>query len=409
MPARGPASEFRRGRNRLAAIIVIGHAVKHIYTSGLQALLLPEIKIGMGLGGAQFGALLSARQVVAWGTTMFSGYLGDRFANRAPLILGLSLGLMGVGFYLAGHAPDYWTVLAAMMLAGLGPSMYHPSAIGELVRRFPDRHAFAISLHGTGGISGEVLGPLAVAGLLTWLTYRGVLQISLLPALIAGLLIWAIMRSLPRNEVQGTAAREYFSSLIELLKNPVLIFLVALTALRSMSDSAVAGFLPVFLREDLNFSELKVALYISLAHVAGLAAQPAMGYTSDRLGHKLVLVPGMAAVAILSLALAYVDKGALLAAIVIAKGAFTFSLHHIFIAAAIHTSRGHLQSTVVALIYGSGFLGIFSPYLAGLIVDKYSTQSAFLYAGSIALLATVALTALKLPRTTAQIRADPER
>ena len=399
------APDIRRGRNRLAATVVAGHAVKHVYNAGLSSLLLPEIKIGMSLSGAQFGLLVTARQVTSWGTTMGAGYLGDRFSSRAPIMLGFSLGLIGVAFYLAGQAPNYVAMLGAMLLAGFGPALFHPPAIGELSRRFPDRRGLMVSLHGTGGIAGEVMGPLVVAGLLTLMSWRGVLQISLLPALLAGLVIWATMRTVPGRGVEATSVRDYFLSLLTLLRDPAMLLLVVLTALRSVSDTAVSGFLPVYLREDLEFSEVRVASYLSLSHIVGLGTQPAMGFLSDKFGRKAVLVPGMAAVALLSYGLSASETGALLAIIVIAKGAFTFSLHHIFIAAALDAARGHIQSTVVALIYGAGFLGTFSPYLAGLIVDEFDTRAAFLYGGSVALLATLVLLPLRLPRTGQQVEA----
>ena len=41
--------EIKKGRNQLAAVIVIGHALKHVYMGGFQAVILPEIKIGLSL------------------------------------------------------------------------------------------------------------------------------------------------------------------------------------------------------------------------------------------------------------------------------------------------------------------------------------------------------------------------
>jgi MFS family permease len=386
------APDIRRGRNRLAATVVIGHAVKHVYMSGLESLLMPAIKKGLGLSAAQFGALVSSRQATSWTTTMGAGYLGDRFSGRAPLILGISLGLLGVSFLLAGRAPSYWLMFLAMLFVGVGPSLYHPSAIGELSKRFPERRGFAISLHGTGGIAGAVLGPLVVAGLLTFMMWRDVLQVSLFPALVAGLLIWAVMRSVPKTPSAVASQRDYFTSILGLLNNRVLLVLVLATGLRSMGESAVHGFLPVYLREPpLEFSEVRVALYLSMSQVAGLGAQPVMGYLSDRLGSKAVLIPGTAAIALLSIALSVAAPGAQLVMVILAMGAFRFSVHHIFIAAAIDAARGQVQSTVVYLIYGAGFIGTISPNIAGLISDKYGIPSAFVYGGGVALLATLVL------------------
>ena len=86
MKAARIAPNLKRRRDRLAATVVIGHAVKHIYNSGLHSLLLREIKIGLGLNATQYGALFTARQATSWGTTMGAGYLGDRFSSKAPLL-----------------------------------------------------------------------------------------------------------------------------------------------------------------------------------------------------------------------------------------------------------------------------------------------------------------------------------
>ena len=115
-------------------------------------------------------------------------------------MLFISLALMGVSYFLLGVAPSFWWVLGAMLLVGIGPSLYHPPAIASLSRKFPDRRGFAISLHGTGGSIGEMLGPVVV-GLLTTETFKigslititylvafewhEVLRISVLPALFS--------------------------------------------------------------------------------------------------------------------------------------------------------------------------------------------------------------------------------
>ena len=158
-----------RGRNKVAATIVTAHAVKHIYNSGQSALIMPEIKLGLGLNRAQFGSLATANAIAWWSATMVAGYLGDRFSNRAGLMLAISMSLIGVSVFAAGFAPNYPTMLVAMFLVGIGPSMFHPPAIGELSRRFPDRRGFAVSLHGMAANVGEVLGAPTVAAFLTFM------------------------------------------------------------------------------------------------------------------------------------------------------------------------------------------------------------------------------------------------
>ena len=397
------SEEVLRGRNKLAATVILGHAIKHIYNTGLQAILLPEIKIGLGLTATQLGTLAFSRQATGWVSTIGAGYLGDRFANRASLMLGISLALMGLSYFLAGSASTYWLMFLAMLVVGIGPSLYHPPAIGALSRRFPDKRGFAISLHGTGGSVGQVLGPLVTAGALTFLMWRDVLRLSMFPAILAALLIWAMMRSVPGRAPASSSSGSYFSSLLGLLKKRAILLLVLVTALRSMGQSSVHVFLPVYLREDLEFSVAKVAIYLALAEVVGIGAQPAMGYFSDKFGRKPVLVPAMAVLGLLFLALAGAGSELQLLLTVLAMGAFLYSLHTIFIAAAMDIAGGEIQSTVVSLIYGASFLGTVSPVIAGVIADRYGIPSAFLYGGGVMLVATLILALMRLPKTATQI------
>ena len=397
------SEEVRRGRNKLATTVILGHAIKHIYNSGLQAILLPEIKLGLGLTATQLGTLAFSRQATGWVSTIGAGYLGDRFANRASLMLGTSLMLMGVSYFLAGSVSSYGLMFLAMLVVGIGPSLYHPPAIGALSRRFPDKRGFAISLHGTGGSVGQVLGPLITAGALTFLMWRDVLRLSMFPAILAALLIWAMMRSVPGRAPASSSSGSYFSSLLMLLKKRAILLLVAVTALRSMGQSSVQVFLPVYLREDFEFSIAKVAVYLALAEVVGIGAQPAMGFFSDKFGRKPVLVPAMAVLGLLFMALAGAGAGLQLLLTVLAMGAFLYSLHTIFIAAAMDIAGGEIQSTVVSLIYGASFLGTVSPVIAGVIADRYGISSAFLYGGAVMLVATLILALMRLPKTATQM------
>ena len=399
--------EIRRGRNQLAATVVLGHAVKHIYNSGLNSVIMAAIKDDMGLTGAQFGLLSTSQRMTSGATTMLAGYLGDRFANRSGLMLLISLSVMGISFYLLGSAPNYSLLLAIMLLVGIGPSLYHSPAIASLSRKFPDRRGFAISLHGTGGSVGEVVGPVLVGGLIsgTYLVafeWSDVLHISVGPALFFAALIYLMMRNIPTAATDIESASAYFNSLKSLLRRPAMISLVGVTALRSTGQSAVMAFLPVYLNEELGYEFVVIGLFMSGAQVTGIVVQPIMGYLSDRFGRKIVLVPCTAIMGLLIATLKFADPGVFLILTVLAMGAFLYSLHTIYIASAMDVAEGQAQSTVVSLIYGASFLGAFSPWIAGVIVDRTETSNAFIYGGVMVIIGAIILAFTKLPQTVNQ-------
>ena len=405
------SADVRRGRNRLAATVILGHAVKHIYNSGLQSVILATMKQDLGLNATSFGLLSTSQRVTSGVTTMVAGYLGDRFANRSGLMLMVSLGVMGASFFLLGRAGDYWLILAAMLLVGIGPSLYHSPAIASLSRKFPDKRGFAISLHGTGGSAGEVVGPVLAGALiggtlLIELGWRDVLTLSLFPALFFAVVIYLMMRNIPTADAGASSLSDYFSALGALLRRPAMISLVCVTALRSVGQSAVMAFLPVYLLEDLSYSELAVGFFMSGAQIAGIFAQPVMGYMSDNFGRKIVLVPCTAALGLLIIALRFAPQGAPLIMTVLAMGAFLYSLHTIYIAGAMDVARGQAQSTVVSLIYGASFLGAFSPWVAGRIVDLTQTSNAFIFGGAMVMLGVALLSITRLPKTANQLGAE---
>jgi FSR family fosmidomycin resistance protein-like MFS transporter len=370
-----------RSRVRFATVIVAGHALKHTLTSGLAAALIPEIKAGLSLSDTQVGSLGTVQQFTGWGATMGSGYLGDRFTQKTGLMLAISLGFTSTALLVLGLSPSYPVLLVGMLLMGLGPSMFHPPAVGALSRRFADRRAFVISLHGMGGSLGEVSGPLAGAGLLAIFYWRDVLKIEFLPGILAAFFMWRLLNnSESASSLPQVSFKEYAASFLKLLRRRALLMVFLVTAFRGVGQSVTSIFLPVYLRDDLGYSAALVGLYISLGQLAGVGSQPLMGILSDRIGHKLVILPALAMFAIL-LAIIPVAEGKLqLALVILAMGTFVFSMQSILTSAAIEIAGEEIQSTVVSLIYASTFVGSLSPTIAGVLADAYGREVVFVFA-----------------------------
>ena len=105
-------------------------------------------------------------------------------------------------------------------------------------------------------------------------------------------------------------------------------------------------------------------------------------------------------------ALKFADSEALLILTILAMGAFLYSLHTIYIASAMDVAQGQAQSTVVSLIYGASFLGAFSPWVAGVIVDRTEISNAFIYGGAMVIIGAFILALTNLPRTVNQENSD---
>jgi predicted MFS family arabinose efflux permease len=219
-----------------------------------------------------------------------------------------------------------------------------------------------------------------------------------LPALIGAFLMWRLLRKEQSHDHHGPATfRAYLGSFGKLLAQRALLLVCLVTALRSVGQASTATFLPVYLREDLEFSAGLVALYISLAQVVGIGSQPVMGHLSDRLGHKRVLVPALTIFALTFLLIPLAEGKIQLALVVLLLGAFLFSLQAILISAAAELVPEDMQSTAVSLIFASSFLGALAPTIAGVLADSYGLETTFLFSAVLVGLSAIVLAGTKLP------------
>ena len=369
---------------RMLSVLSAGHAIKHLFNMGFFV-LLPEIKTGLGLTNAGVGTLATFRNVAGGVTNLPAGFLADRYSGRFVSILVVTIVMIGVFHFALGHVGAFWQAIAAATMATVFITAWHPAAIGALSRVFGARRGFAIALHGTGGSIGEAVSPILVGSLLVVMSWRGVLQVSLAPALLMAILIWLLLRSTTVVS-RPVTAREYFSSFGGLFRNGKLLLVLLITGGYGASQSAVLTFLPVYIREDLGHSTIVLGLYLSLTQVFGIGSQPVMGYLSDRLGRQAVIVPSILGMGLTFLGLYLVPSGVPFILMLALMGVFIFSLMAMLLAAASDLVSEELQGTSVSLIYGTFFLfaGI-SPIVAGLIADAIGMRPVFLYSASIAL------------------------
>lgn len=371
-------------RQRMAFLVVavLGHLVKHIFASGFY-IVLPEIKTGLELSNVQVGTMSMVRNIVGGLANIPAGFLADRYAHRREIILGLTLLTIGVFGLLLGLATSYWYALVvSSILIGI-ISFWHPAAIASLSSIYAERRGFALSLHGTGASAGEALGPALVGALLGVLFWKTLLQGSIVPAFLVGIAVWLILRSLPRQEAASFTMRDYLASIGQLAGNRRLLLLLVMVGGFAGGGIVLVTFMPIYLREDQDLSSLTVGLYLALAQVAGIGAQPIMGYLSDRVGRKAVLAPAMTFLALGYTALYFVPDGWPFVLVLVASGAFVFSLMSIILAAAMDVVDESVRSITVSFMYAStvGFAGL-APAIGGFVADAHGTQTTFILAGA---------------------------
>jgi FSR family fosmidomycin resistance protein-like MFS transporter len=112
-----------RERVRTVGTLSLGHAVNDSYAYVLQA-SMPAIIVSLGLTLGLAGVLVSLYQLTSSLIQPVVGYAADRSAVRWPAWAGVILS--GVAIGMLGLAPNYVVLVALLLVAGTGTSIFHP-------------------------------------------------------------------------------------------------------------------------------------------------------------------------------------------------------------------------------------------------------------------------------------------
>jgi FSR family fosmidomycin resistance protein-like MFS transporter len=407
--------ESRRIRDTAPFILTglsAGHAIFHWFSQSFFV-MLPEVVATFGLNGLQVGAISATREVISGIIALPGGVVTDMVRRHWGLVLAGCMGLFGVGWLIMGIAPVYPVLLVGMAAVAAGASMWHLPAAAALSQRFSDRRGSALSIHGVGGNIGDVLGPALTGVLLLTLSWQGVLSIyAAVPILLVVIVFWAF-RDIGRTGSIDAAPprfREQMSNTRQSFKDhPRLWGIMAVAGLRGMANVAFLPFLALYLGldDELGLGNAALGLHIALLVGVGVVAAPVVGYISDRAGRKLVLIPGMLALCVLTALLVPFGEGAGLIIILALLGVFFFSDQPILTAAALDIVGDKVAASTLGVFSFSRFvLAAASPLIAGELFDEAGIESTFFFVSGIYLLATVVLIVVPLSKPSDRSEVD---
>ena len=407
----GDRPRYRRGGPFILANLSIGHGFTHWYGQSI-VVLLPVIQTALGFTNFQFG-FLSAILIISSGIANIpAGFVADMFRRRWGLMLTLCMAVAAVGYGLVAASPGFLILALSFLLVPLPGTVWHMPAIAAISQRFPRRRGFGLSIHGVGGQIGDSIGPLIVGALLTLFAgaWRPVALVYVFPALVmTGVVFWALFHLGGDGDSEDTGpsmvVSQRFRDAGRLLRNPAILALVLVSSFRDMGSWILISWLPKYLHDPidtggLGFSDFMVGLHVSLLLILGVVSSPIAGLLSDRFGRKLILIPCLTAVGLLSLAIEPAGAGILLIVIVLAIGLFSSSMNQILQATVLdQVGRGTEGVTMGIVMSVNSLLSAAAALLAPVIVNNYGVGSVFIYAAILWVAGAIilALTPLRPP------------
>jgi MFS family permease len=349
-------------------------------------LIIPIIAKELGLTYSQIGLIMTSQYLAGAIANVPGGIIVDT-VGRKGVLMALSLFWVGFPYLLMGFSHGYLMLLGCVALVGFGNSLWHPTAIPTLARRYPERKGLVLSIHGMGGNVGDALAPLAIGSLLAFLTWREVVILNVIPGLVMSLLLLVMLGTLKlgskakpaaEEEGRGQGLGDYFRGVPALFRNRSLIFLTASSAFRSMTQNCLLTFLPVYLAFEMGYSPFWVGAGMFALQAAGFAASPIAGHLSDRMGRRSIMMTSMAMSAVVLVFMAFAGKSQAFIVFIAVLGFFLYAIRPVMQAWLLETTPKNMGGTSIGVLFGAQALGAsVAPFIGGMIADRYGLISTF--------------------------------
>lgn len=376
-------------------LISAGHGLTHWYTATFY-LLLPLIGKELGLSYTEIGLIMTVQHLAGAISNLPGGMLVDT-VGRKGYLMAASLFWVGFPYALMSLTHNFWMLLVCVTLVGIGNNLWHPAAIPTLAHSYPARKGLVLSFHGMGGNLGEALAPIVVGALLAWFSWRAVVVMNVIPGVVMAAMILAMLGALTMARAHeedginaGTkspGARNYLHDFAGLLRNKALMLVSCGSALRTLTQTGLLTFLPVYLAYELGYSPFVVGVCMTLIQVAGFLAAPVGGHLSDKMGRKRVVMSSMVLTGVMIVGMTLAGRSVLFVMFIALVGFFLYAMRPVLQAWAVESTPKHLAGSGVGLQFGIQAIGAsIGPGVFGMIADASDIYTAFYFlAGTIVL------------------------
>jgi FSR family fosmidomycin resistance protein-like MFS transporter len=173
---------------------------------------------------------------------------------------------------------------------------------------------------------------------------------------------------------------EYAQGLRSLLRNRVLIMLAVGSAFRSMTQTTLLTFLPVFLAYEMGYSPVWIGGCMFMLQAAGFAASPVAGHLSDSMGRRRIIVTSMAMSAVVLVFMAFAGRSHAFVIFIAILGFFLYAVRPVLQAWLLEATPKNMGGTAIGVLFGTQAVGSAAgPIIGGVVADHYGLMGTFYF------------------------------
>lgn len=345
----------------------------------------------LGTGAYAVGIVEGAAETTASLLKVVSGYWSDKIKRRKPFVL-FGYSLSAITKPLFAFATIWSFVLFVRVIERIGKGL-RTAPRDAIVAESSDEsvrgkaYGFHRAMDGIGSVSGAALAFL----LLPILGYRNIFLFAFIPGIIAVFVILFIKekKTSAREETKEISIK---LSLKELPVNLKLFIIVS-----SIFALGHFGYAFLLLRAvDIGLTDHKAILLYVLFYIVYTVCAIPSGILSDKIGRKPVLRAGYALFGITSLGLVFTSNIYSILLLFVTYGIFYAMIDGAQRAFVVDLAPEHLKATALGTFHTAiGLVALPGGYIAGLLWDKISPETTFIYGLTLAVISLILFTFVK--------------
>jgi MFS transporter, FSR family, fosmidomycin resistance protein len=378
----------RRG----ATLLSVAHFCTD-FAQGAVPALLPVVVARLGLSYAVAATLVLAVAASSSVLQPLFGLVADK--RSSTWLAPVGVGLAGLGIALAGVAPGYASLVAALLVCGLGVAAFHPEAMRMATWVAGDQRATGMSIFSVGGTAGFALAPIAAAVIMDAFGQPGLIALGL-PGVVAAFVAWRRLGYLEALRPPMPASTAEHRAVSGPDQWGAFAWLTSAIGMRSVAVSGISTFLPLYLVHDFGASPRAGAVALSLFSGFGVLGSLTGGALADRIGRRRLAMWALWGSTVTLAPLAFVQASwAVYATLMIGGFALfmPFSAMTVMGQSYLPSRVGTASGVTVGLAVTIG--GLMAPVLGGL-ADTHGLRA--LYAGLVLVPVAASLLLLPLPK-----------
>lgn len=345
--------------------ILFAISIVHLLNDTMQSTvsaLFPILKESLSLSYSQIGWIAFAMNITASILQPIVGSYAD--IRPRPYILPAGVVFTLAGIVSLAMAPNFTTILLAVILMGIGSAIFHPESSRVAYLAAGGKRGLAQSIFQVGGNIGSSLGPIMTAVLFVPLGQFGVIWFAF--AALAGIAIqyyvagwYKQMQAAPRPSSKRRAAGERSMELSRLQVVSAVLILVFLVFSKYVYMSSITSFFSFYLIDGFGVTVEHAQLFLFAFLFAAAAGTFFGGPLADRYGRRNMIWLSIFGTAPFSILLPYADL--FWACILVACAGFVlssaFSIIVVYAQELLPGNVGLVSGLFFGLAFGLGGLG----------------------------------------------------